>query len=197
MDVCVGRTLYGTPIARRFKYSVQSLSLEAGIHRQTLCKVLVDRGLIDASDAGKPNSVLLVDAEEGRRVADMLRNSVPQQQLPALMNTTLPVVTNLIELDLLTQLHRKSGRTKRAKCGFDRRQVDELLDRLHDLAPEMPDLPGNWVTLTQCTKRARVPMQYVLQLIFEGRVSGIGRSSGELGFNAIRIDLDEVRGMKL
>lgn len=123
--------------------------------------------------------MVLVDAEEGRRVADMLRNSVPQQQLPALMNTTLPVVTNPIELDLLTQLHRKSGRTKRAKCGFDRRQVDELLDRRTIWHRKCPTLPGNWVTLTQCTKRARVPMQYVLQLIFEGRVSGIGRSFWE------------------
>ncbi|WP_374427519.1 TniQ family protein [Paracoccus sp. (in: a-proteobacteria)] len=193
MDVCVGRNLFGKVIERRFKYSVQSLALDVGLHRQTLCKVLVDRGLINAANADKPNSILLVDADEGRKVAEMLRGSLQQRHLMVTMNATLPVITNLIALDLLTPLHRKSGQGTRAKCGFDQCQVAEVLDRLHRLAPEMPDLPADWATLTQCTKRARISMRALLELIFSGRVERIGRVQSDSGFSALRVDLDEIR----
>lgn len=60
---------------------------------------------------------------------------------------------------------------------------------LHDLAPEVPHLPVHWVTLTQCTKRARIPMRDLLQRVFAGEVKNIARVEGEEGFNALRIDL--------
>ncbi|KGJ02234.1 hypothetical protein IT41_17960, partial [Paracoccus halophilus] len=193
MDVCVGRDLLGQPVERRCKYAVQSLALETGLHRQTLRKVLEARGLIAAKDAGKGNALLLVDADKARAAAAALRRSVPFVQLPALLAATRPIVTCLIELGLLTPLHRSSGENTRDKCGFDAREAERLLKRLHDLAPEMPDMPPGWVTLRQCSKRARIPMQQILQAIFRGRITGIGRARGDLGFGALRIDIEEMR----
>ena len=151
MDVCIGRNLLGEPVERRSKYSVQSLALETGLHRQTLCKVLIERDLIAASDADKPYSILLVDAEKGREAAAALSHAVPFVKLPTLLNATRPIVTCLIDLGLLTPLHRSVGENTRDKCGFDAREIEQLMDRIHALAPEMTDLPPDWVNLTQCT----------------------------------------------
>lgn len=196
MDVCVGRDLLGGPVERRAKFSVQSLAQETGLHRQTLRKVLVDRGVVSSEDADKSNSVVLVDAQDGLAVAEALLRSVPLLQLQVLMNTTRPVLTNLIQLGLLDPLHHGQSDTSREKCGFDGYAVARLMDRIHELAPEAPEMPADWVTLTQCSKRARMTMQHLLRLVFEGRIAGIGRLSGETGFSAIRIDLDEVRRLK-
>ncbi|MFG6083974.1 hypothetical protein ACEUZ9_000212 [Paracoccus litorisediminis] len=193
MDVCVGRSLLGRPVERRCKYSVQSLALETGVHRQTLSKVLIERGLITAEAADKPYSILLVDAEGGREAAAALKRAVQFVQLPALLNSTRPIATFLIELGLLTPLHRTSGENTRDKCGFDARELDRLLDRVHALAPEITDLPADWVTLTQCTKRARIPMRHLLQTIFQGGIKKIGRVIGESGFSALRFDIEEIR----
>ncbi|WP_108500943.1 TniQ family protein [Paracoccus indicus] len=189
MDVCVGRKLLGERVPRRHKYSIQSLALEAGVHRQTLRKILMERRLITHNDTGKSNSILLVDVKQGQDAAAALSRSVPFVTLPARMNATRPIVSCLIELGYLTPLFRSQGENKRDKCGFDSWEVDFLLDRLHDLAPEMSDLPVQWVTLTQCTKRARIPMCDLLQLTFLGEVKNIGRAEGDQGFNALRIDI--------
>lgn len=105
------------------------------------------------------------------------------------MNATRPIVRCLIEFGYLTPLFRSQGENKRDRCGLDSREVDVVLDRLHDLAPEMPHLTVEWVTLKQCTKRARIPMRDLLQRIFLGEVKNIGRAEGDRGFNALRIDI--------
>lgn len=193
MDVCVGRELLGAPIPRRHKYSVQSLALETGVHRQTLRKILVERRLVAQDDAGKANSILLVDVDQGQEAAAALTRSVPFLKLPARMNTTRPIVSCLIDLGHLTPLFRSQGENKRDKCGFDSREVDFVLDRLHHLAPELSHLPVQWVTLSQCTKRARVPMRDLLQRILAGELKDLGRAEGDRGFNALRIDMGKVR----
>ncbi|MDB6180021.1 TniQ family protein [Paracoccus fistulariae] len=193
MDVCVGRDLLGQPVERRCKYSVQSLALETGLHRQTLCKVLVARGLIAAADAEKGNAILLVDADDGLATAAALTSSVSQAQLRPLLKATLPTVTCLIDLGQLTPLHRSVGENTRDKCGYDIEEVNRLIKRVHDLAPETANLPSDWVTLTQCTKRGRIPMRQLLAMILQGRIRGIGRAPGGAGFKALRIDLEEMR----
>ncbi|WBU60583.1 TniQ family protein [Paracoccus albus] len=193
MDVTVGRELLGKRIERRLKYSAQSLALETGLHRQTLRKVLVNRGLVASEDADKSNSVVLVDTVPGLDAAEALCRAVPFLGLQAYLNASLPVVRTLIDLGLLTPLHRSKTPKGRDKCGFDGREVGALLDRVHSLAPEIQHHDAEWITLTQCTKRARVTMQSVLKLVFDGQIKGIGRCVGETGFKAIRIDLDEIR----
>ncbi|WP_374633526.1 hypothetical protein [Paracoccus sp. (in: a-proteobacteria)] len=195
MDVCVGCDLLGRPVERRRKYAVQSLALETRLHRQTPCKVLVARGLIAAEDASKGNAIPLVDADKGREAAAALSRSIPFVQLPARLNATRPIVTCLIELDQLTPLHRSAGQDTRDKCGFDAREAAQLLTHIHDLAPEMSDTSPQWVTLTQCTKRARIPMRQLLQEILGGSIKGIGRAPGNVGFSALRIDIEEIRCM--
>ena len=77
MDVCVGRELLGARITRRHKYSIQSLALETGAHRQTLRKILVERRLITDNDTGKSNSILLVDVKQGQDAAAALTGPCP------------------------------------------------------------------------------------------------------------------------
>jgi hypothetical protein len=59
----------------------------------------------------------------------------------------------------------------------------------------MSELPLGWVTLTQCTKRARITMQQLLRVILKGQIKGIGRASGDVGLSALRIDIEEIRRM--
>lgn len=192
MDVCVGRDLLGERIERRRKYSVQSLALQSGLHPQTLGKVLVERRLIAAENADKPASILLVDADEGRQAAASLSRSVPFVQLPALLGASRPIASCLIELGILTPLTRSQGQNTRDKCGFDALEVEQVLDRIHVMAPEMSDLPAEWVTLTQCSKRARISMRDLLQIILSGKLRQIGRARGELGFNSLRISIEDI-----
>ncbi|MFC0200366.1 TniQ family protein [Paracoccus rhizosphaerae] len=193
MDVCVGRNLLGEPVERRRMYSVQSLALETGLHRQTLRKVLVERDLVAPDHSEKPNSILLVDIKKGRDAAAALQRSVQFVQLPALLKATRPIVSCLIDLGLLAPLFRSQGENKRDKSGFDALEVERVMNRLNDLAPEMPQIPPGWITLTQCTKRARVPMRDLLRLVFQREMRKIGRIAGETGFSALRINLDDVR----
>lgn len=109
------------------------------------------------------------------------------------MNTTRRIVSCLIDLGHLTPLFRSQGENKRDKSGFDSREVEHVLDRLHDLAPEVPRLPVRWVTFTQCMKRRRIPMRDLLQRVFAGEVKDLGRAKGDRGFNALRIDMGKVR----
>ncbi|QIR84943.1 TniQ family protein [Paracoccus sp. AK26] len=193
MDVCVGRDLLGERIERRRKYSVQSLALQSGLHPQTLGKVLVERRLIGAENADKPASILLVDAEEGRQAAASLSRSVPFVQLPALLGATRPIASCLIDLGVLTPLTRSQGENTRDKCGFDALEVEQALEQIHVMVPEMSDVPAEWVSLNQCSKRARIPMRDLLQMILSGKLRQIGRAQGELGFNSLRISIENIR----
>lgn len=166
-------------------YSVQSLALETGLHRQTLRKVLVERDLVAPDHSEKPNSILLVDIKKGRDAAAALQRSVQFVQLPALLKATRPIASCLIDLGLLAPLFRSQGENKRDKSGFDALEVERVMNRLHDLAPEMPQIPPGWITLMQCTKRARVSMRDLLRLVFDRETRKIGRIAGGTGFSAL------------
>lgn len=53
------------------------------------------------------------------------------------------------------------------------------------------------MTLTQCTKRARIPMRDLLQRIFAGGMKDIGRAEGDRSFNALQIDIGKVQGPRM
>ena len=158
MDVCVGRDLLGERVHNRRKYSVQSLSMATGLHSQTLSKILVERGLIAAEDARCPSSILLVDADEGRRAAAALDRSVPFVQLPAMLNATRPIITHLIELPVLVwcaaQLAKEIDKShldigppfaRLCKAGFDEGDARHGAGLCCAVRRERTDVrPGKW-----------------------------------------------------
>ena len=46
--------------------------------------------------------------------------------------------------------------------------------------------------MTQVTKRARITMHVLLDLMLNGQLKNIGRESGSSGFSSIRLDPDEI-----
>lgn len=193
MDVFEGANLLGKPVKRRVKCSVRSLALENNLNHQTLKNVLVARGSIAEGLVEKSSAILLVDAKDGLRVVSAMSRSVHFTKLPKILNATRSITTCLIDLGLLKPLHLGNGRNGRFSCSVDARIVETLMRRLDSHVPEMAPLPSHWVTLTQCTKRARVTMENLLRLIFNGRVKGVGRAPATNGFASVRIDLSEIR----
>ncbi len=72
-------------------------------------------------------------------------------------------------------------------------QQTELAPSVRRRGVPFVQLPTNWVTMTHCTKRARISMRHLLQMILEGGIRTIGRTKGESGFNALRFDIEEIR----
>lgn len=193
LDVVEGWNLLGRPVERRKKYSIRSLALETRLNDQTLRNLLVAKGLIDSSSANKSCSVLTIDAAVGRAVVEELRASVELTEAARLLSANRHTINCLIEAGRLTPLHEGRGRSGRVSCRVGREELQLLLKRLEHRAPVLENIPEPWVTPTQATKRARITMQELLDLILEGKLRLVGRSDDSAGFSGIRLDVDDIR----
>lgn len=193
LDVTVGTLLLGKPVLRRQKHSVRSLATETGMNVYTLRNLLVARGDIPRSHSDMSCSILLVDPQAGRQAVAALKDSLELAAVAEELAANRAIVSCLLDSERLVPLHRGSGRSGRISCKVAREHVDALLQELHDIVPEQEKIPDTWVPMTGATKRGRLTMQSLVDLIFTRKLRSIARPVESVGFVPLRIDPAEIK----
>ncbi len=189
-----GDVVFGKPVERRTLHSVRTLSVEAGMHRQRLRRLLKASGVLTADADELADGYCLFDAERGSAAAREaaianlsvrgagLHLNVPRIQLYLLYGAGLLVP-------------RISGTGHKAKDRFAPEDLDAFLGRLLDGAKPVKATRDGQVSIPDAVKFASCSSEEVVRLALDGKLTRKWRLTSERGYMSLLLDIDEVRAL--
>ncbi|MCL7466747.1 TniQ family protein [Phaeovulum sp. NW3] len=189
MDVGPGETLLGEVVTQPRISSVITLAKTYHVHELTLRDVLVSRNLLDADAAFTPCSELLVDAGQGRLVAEAINCAIPVTQAGSFLNATRPMVSTLVEIGALTQLKLDGEPRGKLSRSIDRRQMVAFLDRIEAKITGVVDaVPAGMTDISGLLERSRITNEKLFRLLLTGRLRRLLRLKDVPGIKGLVLD---------
>jgi hypothetical protein len=183
--------LFGRKVGARRKHSVRSASLEFGLHPKRMRRMLRRANLTDDNIGGLADNKVTFDAEEAEALLKGLAESVSMEKLRDHLNLPRPHDRGLWERGFIKPM-MAGGRTKGGHA-FLRNDLDEFLERmLRNADPTLHGDPG-MVPLIAAAKRSCSAVMDVVALVLDGKLSRVGRDTGQTGFLSVLVDAEEVR----
>lgn len=180
------------PVTERRLHSVQSASVEFGVHPKRLRKALVNEGLIPAEDKTKTCERILLDAKTMRRFTLEVKSSLNVPDAKAYLGAERVQFETLVKHGFIRPV---GGNGESAEIAVDRRfspdDLDTLLRRLK-AADTGADNSG-LSTLREVTSKAGCTFAEVIELVLSGTLAKVSWASGEPGLAAIRLNADEIK----
>lgn len=190
-----GTKIFGEVLEKPRVYSIHSASKVSGVHVASLRKLFVRKGLTD----GEKTSALrdhrvLVRAEDIEEMLGGMKGAlstpqveavtgIPRMHLKALIaNGHLPTVTN-------------SAEKRKAKHSFTQQAVDDMLERIFEGAVPVETPTDRQRSIGDARRAADAKIDFVLSLVFEGRLAWKGLLSGKREYGAVLLDADEVTAL--
>lgn len=180
------------PVTERRLHSVQSASVEFGVHPKRLRKTLVNEGLIAADDTSKTFERILLDARTMENFALEAKSCLDVPDAKAYIGAGRVQFEMLVKHGFIEPV---GGNGTAAEIAVDRRfspsGLDEFLGRLRAAVIKI-DHDGlgdirNVMTKVGCT------FAEVMELVLGGTLTTVAWNEGETGLAAIRLDADEIK----
>ena len=185
-----GETILGAQLPERRLHTVASLALEEGLDPRTLRSVLV---AADAIPEGAPSHHAIL-AKKGSEIAARVKRVVHVISLPDALNCARPIVDQLFAERLLTPIYYgRPGTRGRTQKAVDRREIAELVGKLHAVAAPVDMIEERLVSIPKAAEKAKIPGVGIVHLILGGFLQHVVRVAGEDGIGALRVDPDEVK----
>ncbi|MDC9835713.1 TniQ family protein [Rhizobium binxianense] len=184
------------PVNERRLHSVQSASIEFGIHPKRLRKTLVNEGLIPVEDQSKTFERILLDAETMEKFALETKRSLDVPDAKAHLNAERVQFEMLVKHGLIGPL---GGNGASAEIAVERRfspsDLDSLLRRLQ-AAVTRADHDG-LCDLRGVMKKAGCSFVEVIELVLGGTLTTVAWNADETGLAAVRLDASEIKARTL
>lgn len=190
MEVSPGAVIFGEKILVRRLHSLPSLAKETGLHRHTVAKLLVRRGLIPHDADLHAHAV--IPAADGLRVAEEMKDAITQSDLPRVLNTTRGQVEQLIDCGLIRVVDPDRAGATRLSSSIAANEVRRFLSDLARDAVEVAEAPLGFLGIPAAAMKSRATTETIVRLILAGRLSGVVRVSGIEGYAAIHVDPAEI-----
>ncbi|NKM89387.1 hypothetical protein GFL54_35390 [Rhizobium laguerreae] len=180
------------PVTERRLHSVQSASVEFGVHPKRLRKTLVNEGLIPTEDKSKTFERILLDAKTMQRFALVAKSSLNVPDAKAYLGAERVQFEMLVKHGFIQPV---GGNGASAEVAVDRRfspdDLDTLLRRLK-AADTRADNNG-LSDLREVMSKAGCTFAEVIELVLSGTLAKVSWAAGETGLAAIRLDADEIK----
>jgi hypothetical protein len=192
MPVGPGDFVFGDPVRHRTVHSVYTLHEASGLHPKRLRKLLVDRGLVAASDCRSDHLVTFA-AVDGEALARDLSGSLSLKQAEAYLNCTRVHTRLLEEHGFIKAAVDAEHRGRLAKHAFAPAGLDDFLERLLAGATPMSDPEPHFVNIPTAAKRACCSSMEIVKLVLDGTVRNRGRDMAIEGYLSLLVDVEELR----
>lgn len=171
--------------------SVGKIAEATGYPDETLRRILVELGHIDSLRQSKGQRYVRKTAADEAVAA--IGDMATREEAAAILGLPSMTVKRLISDGMIAPVLKSPDADERGYRLLDRysrKAVADLRDRL--LARARPEFPADWTNLTMAAKKAGLRLVDVLQMVLDGRLRSLGRSSDEDGVAALRFDVKEI-----
>ena len=183
--------LLGASIERRTLHSIRTLSQETGLHPKKLRKTLRASGIVGDHQMALSDHAVVFDAVEGSRAAEEAKECLYLPAVRGHLNASRSQVDLLIKHGFIKP--HMSRTTLGAHDQYAIRDLDDFLARL-TLGAQRVNRPTNrQATIPSAAKQACCSAADIVRLILEKRLGWVGRLKGVCGYNAVLINVDQVK----
>ena len=186
--------LLGERVTGRRLHSVYSLSVQAGLHRKRLRKILVQAGFASEDSWDLAAHRLVFDADKAELLCQDIIESVSLHLVPAVLGCSRTQAESLYRERIIVPVIAIDTEHKIGKLAFARRHLSKLLEDIN-LLPiarrENPDL----VTLTSATKRTNLTTGNIMSLVLSENLIAC-RVNEKATINEIRFHVDDLNPIK-
>jgi hypothetical protein len=170
---------------------VVSAAKEFGLHPKRMRKMLQRANLTDiGADAPADNKVTF-EAAEAEALLKGLAESMSMERAREYLNVPRPHDRGLLERGFITPM--MAGGRAQGGHAFLKSDLDGFLERLlRNADPSLQNDTG-LVPLIAAARHSCSAVMDVVALVLDGKLSRVGRDTGQAGFLSILVDAEEVR----
>ncbi|MDP4003665.1 TniQ family protein [Methylobacterium sp. NEAU K] len=182
----------GEIIEARRLHSVRTAALETGMHPKRLRKALEDAGFIGADQAGRPDNLMTFPADTSAEFLAKLSAAMPLAKVASYINAPRVQAKLLLDAGFLVPIYPRHETGKRI-LAFTRSDVDGFMSALSDQAELLDAEKEGSLSIPKAAKRVPCGAMEIVRLVFEKRLSWVGRRSDGSGYLSIRVRPDQIR----
>ena len=178
--------VFGVSLGARVRHSIRSASLEYGIHRKRLRKILEATGTVRA---GETDERTIFDAEASREILEKTRTAVSLTQVETMYNTGRVQAVLLMRAGFITPFVTFSE----GEFNFARTDLDRFMGLLLRNAAPVVDETEGARDIPAAAKRTNCGAAEIVMLIVWGDLPWIGFRKDVGGYLGIRVKIDQVK----
>ncbi|TAY73906.1 TniQ family protein [Rhizobium ruizarguesonis] len=174
--------------------SVGAIAEATGYADQTLRRILVDLGHIDALRQSKGDRFVKAAAAEDAIVR--IRDMATREEAAAILGLPTMTVKRMISDGMIAPIFKDDGvgdRDYRLLDRYSRSEIASLRHRLLERA--QTSFPNEWTNLTEAAKKVGLRLVDVLAMVLDGRLRNLGKADGEDGAAGLRFDWQEIESL--
>lgn len=196
MPVGKSDKIFGTFVSERRIHSIRSATLELGVHRKRLRKLLLAAGVIPEASADLSDERVTFDAIETGPLLARIADCLSLEQAGKYLGAHRPHPRLLFEAGFIKPF--VIGGTEAFKDhGFTKSSLDDFLERL--LAGAVPLGPNEvgFFSIPMTAKRASCSAMEIVRLLLDGKLTQIRVRPSQVGYLSVAVDPEEVKPLVL
>jgi len=187
-----GTEIFGEVLEKPRVYSIHSASKASGVHVASLRKLFARKGLTDdEKTSALRDHRVLVRAEDVEEMLSGMKGSLSTPEVEAATGIPRMHLKALIAGGYLPTITSSAGKRK-AKHSFTQQAVDGMLERIFEGAVPVETPTDRQRSIGDARRAADAKIDFVLSLIFEGKLAWKGLLGGKREYGAVLLDADEV-----
>jgi hypothetical protein len=188
-DVLLGERVIG-----RRLHSVYSLSVQTGLHRKRLRKILVQAGLASEDSWELAAHRLVFDADGAVQLCRDIIESVSLHLVPAIIGCSRTQAESLYRERIIVPVFEIDAELKIGKLAFASRHLSILLDSISRF-PIAPSTTPDFVTLASATKRTGLTTGNIMSRVLDSSLVAY-RLGDQATLNDIRFYVKDLNPIK-
>ncbi|WP_191970938.1 TniQ family protein [Methylobacterium soli] len=187
-----GERLFGKAVTVRKLHSLRTAYLETGLHPTRLRKVLSFTGHIAPDHSALSDHAVVFDAAATAGLLGRLSTALTFLELGPYLNTNRVQAKLLVEAGFIKPVVDGADEEVGWRC-YAREDADAFLDALNAKAESVELIPEGAACILDAAKRACCHSREIVSLILGGQLAWVGRQRAERGYDAILVQVGEVR----
>ncbi|MCV2894566.1 hypothetical protein [Lentibacter sp. XHP0401] len=190
-----GAIVLGVKITERRFHTIYSLSVEVGIRRLRLARLLKRLGQIPSSATDVESGNMIFEAAKILPLIEAFKTAVPLQDVPEYLGATKRQVETLYSAGVVKPLIPRTSRGSVRQVVFARQHLDGILAKLGALPELAANAGAKFHSISYACQRGAGPFKDIFVDILEGRIPSF-RHPEKTGVRAIYVDVNAIIEMK-
>lgn len=190
-----GAKILGAVVEKQTVHSIRSAAKAANVHANTMRRIFEREGFHGNSDiSALPDHRVMVSDEKLEKIIEELRQSITSPAVMDRMQVPKHYLNCLISLGYLRTVTGSDQRPN-ARHHFLPQDVDAALKRMFEDTEKVAEPSSRQTTVLEARSAAVTSIDFIMSLVFDGKLKWKGRLPGDEIFPNLLVDVDEVTSL--